>query len=389
MYRFVMAGLALGLAACTSVPPTYPTPLCETELARLDIEFDGAAAASCAAVGNVFTLQISPEDAPINPSPWYAVRLTPSSAGEVVLVLDYAAEGWHRYHPKISTDRLNWTDLDEDRVEVNGDESEARISVSLSDVPLYVAGQELYTAEDYNVWMGDLARLASVTERVIGSSIDGRPIKALRHTAAASDAKTVFLVGRQHPPEITGGLAMKRFIAELFDDSVTAISFRERFNIVMVPLMNPDGVADGHWRHNKCGADLNRDWGSFIQPETQAVRTLLDEMANDPEEELAVFLDFHSTWRNVFYTQTAEDEPTAYNFTGKWIAAARDKLPEYEAEYSAHEVTELTTSKHYIRTRFSVPSITYEVGDETNRALIDASAAVYADEMMQLLLQYE
>jgi len=389
MYRFVLAFAVFGVVSCASVPVADHAVFCETEIAQMDVDFDGAAAASCEADGNVFTLQISPEDTPINPSPWYAVRFTPRVAGEVVLVLDYAAEGWHRYHPKISADRINWTDLDEDRVDVSDDESEARIRVPLDVAPVYVVGQELYTAEDYNAWMTELINLSSVTERVIGHSIDGRPIQALRHDAVAHDAKTIFLVGRQHPPEVTGGFAMKRFVAELFSDSVVAREFRKRFNIVMVPLMNPDGVADGYWRHNKGGVDLNRDWGPFAQPETQAVKTLLDEMAGNPEEELAVFLDFHSTWRNVFYTQTAEDEPTAYNFTGKWIAAGRASLPEYDAEYSANEVTVFTTSKHYIHTRFSVPSITYEVGDETDRDLIDASAAVYADEMMQLLLQYE
>lgn len=389
MHRFVLAVVAFGLVSCASVPVADHAVFCETDIAQLDIDFDGAAAASCTVEGNVFTLQVSPEDAPINPSPWYAVRLTPRMAGEVVLVLDYAAEGWHRYHPKVSTDRKNWADLSEDRVDVSDDESEARISVSLGAAPVYVAGQELYTAEDYDVWMAELATLPSVTERVIGQSIDGRSIKALRHDTVSNGAKTVFLVGRQHPPEVTGGLAMKRFVAELFSDSVVAKDFREQFNIVMVPLVNPDGVADGYWRHNKGSVDLNRDWGPFSQPETQAVKVLLDEIASDPEEELAVFLDFHSTWRDVFYTQTAQDEPTAYNFTGKWIAAGRATLPDYEAEYSANEVTVFTTSKHYIHTQFSVPSITYEVGDETNRDLIDASAAVYADEMMQLLLQYE
>lgn len=389
MYRLIAAGFSLGVVSCASLPAAQPAALCETEIARLDVDFDGAAAASCAAVGNVFTLQISPEDTPINPSPWYAVRLTPAVAGEVVLVLDYAAEGWHRYDPMISSDRAVWAVLGEDRVQVSADESEARISVSLGTEPLYVTGQELYTSENYDVWMAALVDQPTVTERVIGQSIDGRPIKALRHDVEMTGAKTVFFVGRQHPPEVTGGLAMKRFVAEVFGDSETATAFRERFNIVIVPFMNPDGVADGYWRHNKGGVDLNRDWGPFAQPETQAVKALLDEIADDPAEALSLFIDFHSTWRNVLYTQTIEDEPTAYNFTGKWIAAGRARLPEYEVEYAERETTDVPTSKSYIYTRFSVPAITYEVGDATDRDLIDASAAVYADEMMRLLLQYE
>jgi len=44
-------------------------------------------------------------------------------------------------------------------------------------------------------------------------------------------------------------------------DSELAREFRRRFSIIMVPLLNPDGVVLGHWRHNVNGVDLNRDGG--------------------------------------------------------------------------------------------------------------------------------
>ena len=36
----------------------------------------------------------------------------------------------------------------------------------------------------------------------------------------------------------------------------------EKFRVLAFPLMNPDGVDLGHWRHNAGGIDLNRDWST-------------------------------------------------------------------------------------------------------------------------------
>ena len=68
----------------------------------------------------------------------------------------------------------------------------------------------------------------------------------------------------------------------------------------MIPNMNPDGVEHGFWRHNMGGIDLNRDWGPFTQPETVLVRDQLDRFVQTGSPQLSLFLDFHSTDRDVF-----------------------------------------------------------------------------------------
>ena len=47
---------------------------------------------------------------------------------------------------------------------------------------------------------------------------------------------------------------------------------KREIRAAVVPLANPDGVEQGHWRHNAQGVDLNRDWDRFQQPETRALR---------------------------------------------------------------------------------------------------------------------
>ncbi|MEL6531205.1 MAG: M14 family zinc carboxypeptidase, partial [Pseudomonadota bacterium] len=162
--------------------------------------------------------------------------------------------------------------------------------------------------------------------------------------------------------------------------------FRDRFDLIIIPNLNPDGVEHGHWRHNMGGLDLNRDWGPFSQPETQAAKSVIDQIEAPG---LAVFLDFHSTRRNVFYTQPVGADGTEYGFTAQWLQRSRAKLPDYAFDRQGAHNVDLPTSKTYIFEEFGIPAITYELGDETDRTEIAETARIFAQEMMTLLLEQE
>lgn len=179
---------------------------------------------------------------------------------------------------------------------------------------------------------------------------------------------------------------MKSFTDELLGDTDLARAFRARFKLYMIPNLNPDGVEHGHWRHNIGGLDLNRDWGPFTQPETQAAKSVVDLI---DAGKLTVFLDFHSTRKNVFYTQPVGRDGTEYGFTAKWLSRAGDRLEDYPFDRQGAHNVDLPTSKTYIYERFGIPAITYELGDETDRTQIAETARVFAQEMMALLLVAE
>lgn len=122
------------------------------------------------------------------------------------------------------------------------------------------------------------------------------------------------------------------------------------------------------------------------QPETQSIKRLLDNITEDEQSELRLMLDFHSTKRNVFYTQTSEDVTAPPKFTGRWLDGARERLDGYEMERAERHQSELATAKNYIFGRFGAPGITYELGEQTDRAAITASAIIFAQEMMETLL---
>src|SRR5690606_34619577 len=91
----------------------------------------------------------------------------------------------------------------------------------------------------------------------------------------AKSKRVVVLMTRQHPPEVTGHHAFMSFVETITENTPQAKLFRDKFLIYLFPLVNPDGVEGGHWRHNTGGIDLNRDWEDFNQPETRAIRDYL------------------------------------------------------------------------------------------------------------------
>src|SRR5690606_16401051 len=131
-------------------------------------------------------------------------------------------------------------------------------------------------------------------------------------------------------PEVTGSLGLIHFVENLSRNTSQASEYRKNFQTIVIPLMNPDGVEHGHWRHNMAGVDLNRDWLNFAQPETTAARDLFLKLAAREGARVFLLLDFHSTHRDVFYTQKDENPTVPENFTARWLGALGERLPEYE-----------------------------------------------------------
>ncbi len=196
-----------------------------------------------------------------------------------------------------------------------------------------------------------------------------------------------FRVKTKAPGEVTGAIAMRPFVDTVLGDLPLAKQFRERFMVIVIPLLNPDGVVLGHWRHNVNGVDLNRDWGPFTQPETQGAERLLAEL-DQAGLKIRLMLDFHSTKSNKFYTQLKDDGTVPEMFATKWLSRSKERLPDFEFEHDARERSEQPNTKNYFFKRYGIPAITYELGDETDRGQIVASAPIFAEEMMRVMLEY-
>jgi cytosolic carboxypeptidase protein 6 len=330
--------------------------------------------------------RVRPENSPINNSSWYAFKAWSSSPRSMDLMLTYEG-GRHRYWPRIRVGSDGrWEPLPPGAVRVDASANTATLLLPVGPDTLWVAGQELFTSAAFRAWNDSLAALPHVGLTVFGSSPGGRPLEMLRITEDPDAPRHVFLIGRQHPPEVTGTLAMVPFVEELAGDSPLAREFRRSFQVHVVPLVNPDGVDLGFWRHNTGGVDLNRDWVGFRQPETRAVRDALLGVLDGPEDRVWFAADFHSTNRDVFYTLDRSLETRPPGFMDRWLDRIQDVLPRFIVE-DVPSGLDSPTSRNWFYREFGVPAVIYEVGDATDRALIREVAATAARALMELLLE--
>ena len=344
------------LASCATSAVTSDTlnalskpsssPLCQSQIAEIRADHKTARVNKCDVLSDTyFSLTIRPEKVTdpkgetINNSPWYGFRVDPKQAGSVKFELAYE-NGTHRYQPKISYDGVNWNALAGTETPRPRPEK-FTFSVKSDGRPFFISAQEIFTPKAHDNWTETIAARPDVTSSIIGKSRNGYPLKMLEVKTEADVKKPyVVWVGRQHPPEVTGALALIPFTETVLNDSKLSKRFLKHFNILIVPMMNPDGVQDGNWRFNDGGMDLNRDWGMFTKKWVEAVDRRLDDRV---------------------YTFTRE--PRA--------------------------MSDRPISKNYIYENYGVPAITYEVGDATPRSAITESAQVFAEEMMRLLLEHE
>lgn len=193
-----------------------------------------------------------------------------------------------------------------------------------------------------------LARPDLASLHVIGGSIEGRPILALR-------------IGRGTPMLVNGTQHAREWIATMvttcvadrlvreYDTNPRVKAFVDSTALWVVPVVNPDGyqhtwAGDRYWRKNRRdrhGVDLNRNFGvawggagasknkrsetyrgehAFSEPETAALRDLVKR------EGIAAHVDFHAFGQLLLYpwsyTGAAAPDRARYRAIGDRMASA-------------------------------------------------------------------
>jgi len=360
----------------------------------LSNQFDGARLNGVAQTKeNEVTVLITPENTPINSSPWYAFKIWSEKEKNIQLKITYNEGVAHRYYPKISKDGIIWNKVDTlafctDTLSLAKGESpkHCTIDLSLGTDTTWIAAQELIVSKDINKWAKNLATNQFVNQSEIGKSKEGRPVQLLQ--IGSSESKQLIMVlSRQHPPEVSGWLAMKAFVERLCKNDNLARQFRNEFKVFVVPCINPDGVDNGHWRHGAGGIDLNRDWESFNQPETQAIRRFMKNKVSEDGQFLYA-IDFHSTYQDIYYTINPELKGNSPGLVPKVIKAVGNELTDYNPNIrpNAIDAPKISSSSSLFH-EFGAEAITYEVGDTTSRSFIRLKGALTAEKLMEILLQ--
>lgn len=328
---------------------------------------------------------ILPENKPVNKSPWYAFKLWSAKKQTIRLILDYDYAD-HRYFPKISQNGKDWAPLDSARFSMHN-KQDALLRLDLGPDTLWVAAQPVVSSADVADWCVMQSRHPDVRQEIFGKSQLGRPLRLLDiGQEPATQKRVVALLCRQHPPEVTGWFALQHFIDELLSDSELALAFRQQYRVLVFPLVNPDGVDLGFWRHNAGGVDLNRDWACYRQPETRLVANKIVHEVQKHRSTLVLGFDFHSTFEDVFYTgDETENPPVLPGFKDAWLSGMKTALPGFEFEEDAAPEGK-PVSKSWFLAQFCATGVTYEIGDNTPPEMIEQKGRVSARVMMELLL---
>lgn len=148
----------------------------------------------------------------------------------------------------------------------------------------------------------------------IGRTPQGRDLRMLTvtdPTVPEADKREVLFTALQHDLETSGGMVVEGMLRFLMSDDPVAQAMRRALVVRAVPVMDPDGIAQGNL-YCPVG-NMNRQWGLGTTPETTAVEKLVQSLAARGRK-LALHIDYHG-W-------CAKTVSTEYIYCGKEVVDA-------------------------------------------------------------------
>jgi predicted deacylase len=242
--------------------------------------------------------------------------------------------------------------------------------------------QSQYEIAGQSAW-SYAGRTSCHTIRTIGTSAQGRPINAYYF---GSGATTVLYTGAIHGSETSTKLLMDRWIQDLEEK---ARSVPSDMTVVVVPTINPDGIARGG-RTNARNVDLNRnfatsDWQKDItdvnnQPfpggggdaemsetETKAIAALAQQLR--PK----VILSYHSIGGMVAANQAGNSSSLAATYVQ--LSGYRNVTGQSDSTF---EYAISGTADDWYAQALGIPSLLVELGSHTYPQFERNQAAMWA-----------
>lgn len=365
---FILLVSALGLFACQQKPSpetasnTEQTYSFNNGTVVFDKDFEGGYFTRIDQIDST-TFQITSvaEDYPIDRSPTYAFKLITENPEKLIINLHFKgaqAPGT----PKMSRDGKNWEVLP---AHLEGSDLLMNVSTTADDT-IILARHHLYTSSRLEAWMKGLEKDDRVHYSTCGKSLGGRDMHVLDVYKDNPDGKDVIVfITRQHPTEVPGQYVhqtyMETMLANAGDD------FWDRYRIVSFPMLNPDAVDMGRWRHNLNGMDLNRHWVEDTeQPENKSVMNWLLENVGEGKMKFAI--DFHSRdGDNAFYV-TKRDLNIVNTYSDS--IANRNPVLSYEVLSEFPSFTKIATP-NYSNTWFNKKDVPILIHETTHDVAYD------------------
>lgn len=222
---------------------------------------------------------------------WFYFRVD-GAKGKLLTFTLVDLQGEYDYHltkgsidkstlPFYSPDGIIWIPIETGSY--NSSEPSLTFQVQVNTDQIWVAYVPPYTLNNLRNLAAYLARIPDVQIEEIGRSVQGREIPLISITDRSVPDKgkrVMWLMFRQHAWEAgsswTGEGAM-RFVTS---SDPLAQQIRRKAIVKVLPLCDPDGVANGTVRFNAFGYDLNRNWDVVDPVKTPEIaaerRSILD-----------------------------------------------------------------------------------------------------------------
>ena len=322
------------------------------------------------------------EDYPIDRSPTYAFQIISQEDRKINLSLEFKgakAPGT----PKSSLDGHNWKTLP---CQLEGIDLQMSINLRAGDT-LWLARHPIYTSSDVQEWIEDISNDERVHPGSCGQSVGGKPIAVLDIYADNPEGKDILvLFARQHPTEVPGQEVFATYVETLLEEHTAESAFFDRYRILAFPLLNPDAVDRGRWRHNLNGMDLNRHWtDSSSQTEVRAVIDYLNDSLKGGQMKFAI--DFHSRDGACAFYVTERDEAIVRNY--HQLIAKRNPPLNYEVLTSFPSFSKIAVP-NYSNTWFNAKNVPIVIHETTHDVVYEdaiATARKAADALVELLME--
>ena len=310
---------------------------------------------------------------------WFHFRVSGESGQDVTLRLtglSLAAYpgGWPGYRAAVSHDRRTWTRA-ETAWDAEADGGTLTIRHTLATGTAWFAYFAPYSLERHQDLIARAAASPGVTTRVLGRSLDGRPIDCVE---LGGGDRHVWFYARQHPGETMAEWWMEGVLGCLADPAdPIARALRQRCRFHIVPNCNPDGSFRGHLRTNAIGVNLNREWDNPTPeraPEIVAIRGAMDatgvDFAMDVHGDEAIAAVFMAGFEGIPSLQDAQ--LAGYR---RYREILERRTPDFQTRHGYPTApagrANLAMSTNQLAERFGAVSMTLEMPFKDNDDLPD------------------
>ncbi|CAD8183056.1 unnamed protein product [Paramecium octaurelia] len=161
--------------------------------------------------------------------------------------------------------------------------------------------------------------LLKFQSEILATTITGLPVRMVQFGSKRSDV--ILVIARQHPGETVSSHVCQGFLEALSNDKTLQLFY----NIIVIPMVNPDGVKQGNFRCDLSGKDLNRVWQNprlkYHQQIIQ-IRNLIDKILGEGRD-IKTFIDLHGHSRKLgtfMYACRNSDDPIECRILPKIMA---------------------------------------------------------------------